>query len=660
MRTGIVVAIIAGLWFGSSCAEAPARQASAGTTATLVPQLAPGTPIPSATLEPFVDGIVRAAMARDHLAGVAVAIVQHGQVILKKGYGFAAPGRPVDPDHTLFRIGSISKTFTWIAAMQEVEAGRMRLDKPINDYLPPDLAVPAVRGWRPVEVRDVMSHTPGFEDRILDHMFAENPAQILPLAAEIGHLTLKRVFAPGTTPAYSNFGVMLTGEAVSHLEGVSFEDAIERKITAPLGMDRTSFREPYPPRADLPAPMAPTLAAGVSNAYHWSGTELNVEPFEWIHQAGPAGGASSTANDMAHYMLMILGDGKLGGARIYSPATARAFRTPIRIPVPDGGQVDHGFLQTQLPGGFMGYGHDGDTMWFHSNLVTVPALGLGIFVSTNTDTGQHLTNALPQLIVGHFYAVPRGGPRSGSPALATAGTIYAGTYVTNRRPFSGLEKFLFLMVDQSSVDVTPDGYLVTHDGGEAKTWAPTGRPGHFQAVDGPETTDFAIRGGQAVRWFPPGETISFDRVGPLYQRSVLLIMVLLASAAAIATLVGPAIRFRRALPASRLQRRLNEAQLLAAFAWLIALCAGIVFASSANNMVQLVFAWPGTALVIASSAALSASLLSLGALAVLPFAWIGDKGWGLGRKLRFSATSILFCLLALQLAFWGFLEPWAA
>jgi hypothetical protein len=137
-------------------------------------------------------------------------------------------------------------------------------------------------------------------------------------------------------------------------------------------------------------------------------------------------------------------------------------------------------------------------------------------------------------------------------------------------------------------------------------------------------------------------------------------MALLASAAAIATLVGPAIRFRRALPASRLQRRLNEAQLLAACAWLIALCAGIVFASGAENMVQLVFAWPGTALVIASSAALSASLLSLGALVVLPFAWISDDGWGLGRKLRFSATSILFCLLALQQAFWGFLEPWAA
>ena len=139
-------------------------------------------------------GSSRAAMARDHIAGVTVSIVQNGQVMLKKGYGFAGPGRPVDPDRTLFRIGSISKTFTWIAVMKEVEAGRMRLDGPINDYLPADLAIPAMPGWRPVEIRDVMSHTPGFEDRILDHMFAETPAQIRSLPAELKLILPKRVF----------------------------------------------------------------------------------------------------------------------------------------------------------------------------------------------------------------------------------------------------------------------------------------------------------------------------------------------------------------------------------------------------------------------------------------------------------------------------------
>src|ERR1700722_427969 len=97
--------------------------------------LAPTAPIPPDQLQALVDGVVRQAMVGNHIAGVEVAVVQDGQVLLDRGYGFAGPNRPVDPDRTLFRIGSISKTFTWIMALKEVEAGRMRLDAPINTYL---------------------------------------------------------------------------------------------------------------------------------------------------------------------------------------------------------------------------------------------------------------------------------------------------------------------------------------------------------------------------------------------------------------------------------------------------------------------------------------------------------------------------------------------
>jgi CubicO group peptidase (beta-lactamase class C family) len=662
MRTHFVATIITCLAFGTALAQAPALQSSTqqSQTGALGPRLAPGMPIPSTELEPFVDGVVGTAMARDHIVGVTVSIVQNGQVMLKKGYGFAGPGRPVDPDRTLFRIGSISKTFTWIAVMKEVEAGRMRLDRPINDYLPADLAIPAMPGWRPVEIRDVMSHTPGFEDRILDHMFAETPAQIHSLPAELKLIQPKRVFEPGTTPAYSNVGVMLAGEAVSYLAGVSFQDVIERGILTPLGMSHTTFREPYPQRADLPAPMSPALAADVSTAYRWTGTQPEVQPTEWLHQVGPAGGGSSTAGDMTRYMLMILGDGELEGARIYSPATASAFRTPIPLPVPGGGEVNHGFFQTQLPGGFMGFGHDGGTLWFRSKLLTVPALGLGIFISANTDTGLQLTQELPQLIVGHFYAAPPEPPRSGSPALASEAAVYAGTYMTNRRPFSGLEKFVWLMTRQTSADVTPDGYLVMQGGGDIETWTPTEHPGHFQAVNSPQTADFVFRDGEAVAFHPHGETDALGRVGALYQRSVLLLVVLLAIAAAAITLIQPAIRSRRALPGTRLQRRLNVAQLLAAAAWLIALGAVAVFASAAENEARLVFDWPGAPLLIASSAALFASLLSAGVLIALPLVWRGAEGWAFWRKLWFSASSVVFCALGVQLALWGFLEPWAA
>lgn len=661
MRKGLIAGLICSLSLSASVAQVTKRETVAPAQATVPgPRLPPGAPMPPAEVEALVDGVVRAAMARDHLAGVTLSVVQDGQIVLKKGYGFAGPGRPVDPDRTLFRIGSVSKTFTWIAAMKEVEAGRMQLDKPFNQYLPAEIAIPDVPGWRQVELRDIMSHTPGFEERILDQLFARTPADIHPQIERLKRNREKRLFAPGATLAYSNLGVLLTGAAVANLEGASFQDVIDREITGPLGMNNTTFREPYPQRADLPAPMPAALAANLSNGYSFADGRLRAELIEWLSQAAPAGGGSSTASDMAKYLLMMLSDGELNGTRIYNPSTALAFRTPIPIARPNGARVNHGFLQTALPGGFTGYGHDGDTLYFHSNLVTIPALKLGIFVSTNTTTGQQLARELPGLLVEHFYAGRPAEMQPGSSALAAKRDTYAGSYASNRRAFWGLEKFVGLMTRQASIDVTPDGYLVTQNGGVSQTWAPTALSNHFQAVGGTETTDFAVQDGKAVRWYEPDGTVSYDRVSFLYERKLLLLLVALAGVAAFATLIGPAIRFHRSLPSTALQRHMNRAQMLASGTWLFSLVATILFVNSAEDQGQFVLNWPGSSLSAASVAALLASLISLSVLIALPFVWKSKEGWASLRKTRFSVTAVLFCVLSFQLACWGFLEPWAA
>jgi CubicO group peptidase (beta-lactamase class C family) len=622
----------------------------------VTPRLPPDAPIPVSELEPFVDGVVRAAMSRDHIAGVTVAVVQEGQQKLKKGYGFAGDARPVDPDLTLFRIGSISKTFTWIAAMQEVEAGRMKLDGSINAYLDAKLAIAEVPGWRPVELRDLMSHTPGFEDRVID-MFAETPAQIRPLAARLRLRPPKRVFPPATVSAYSNYGVMLVGEAVSELEGASFQDVIERKITKPLGMNHTSFREPYPARADLPTPMTADLAAELSTPYHFTDGVITAQPTEWLSQVAPAGGGSSTAADMSRYMLMMLGDGELDDARVYSHATAVAFRTPIPLPMPNGGEMDHGFIQVPLPGGFMGYGHDGETLWFQSMMVTVPALRLGVFISANTDSGHELARDLPQLIVAHFYGPPASKLAGSLPSSSDSASNYTGTYVPNRRPYSGLQKFLFVLLKQASVEATPDGYLLTQSEGSDNTWVATGKAGHFERIDGPTATDFALREG-AMEWYQPEGTESLVRVGPGYQRTVLLLAVLLTAAAAFGSLFTAARGLAVPTPATVLQRRLSITQAGVAGTWLIALGAFTVFASHAENLRALIFKWPGVPLLISSWAALVASLGSVALLVGLPFALKSSLGWGRWRKACVSLTCLLFCLQGLLLAHWNFLMPW--
>ncbi len=237
-------------------AETPADVAPAMNGA----RLAPGAPIPPAELEAFVDGAVRQAMTTDHVAGVEVAVVQGGQVVLKKGYGFAGPGRRVDPDNTLFRLASISKTFTWIAVMKDAEAGRIRLNTPINLYLPESLQVKDQGFRRPILVRDLMTHTPGFADRALGQLFEDDPRRVRPLTLYLRQERPRRVREPGVIASYSNYGAALAGEASSWVNGKPYADLVEGEITGPLGMTHTTFREPYPARAELPAPMPAALA----------------------------------------------------------------------------------------------------------------------------------------------------------------------------------------------------------------------------------------------------------------------------------------------------------------------------------------------------------------------------------------------------------------
>ncbi|HLI66832.1 MAG TPA: serine hydrolase domain-containing protein [Caulobacteraceae bacterium] len=644
--------------------KAPPATAVAAAPAPSGTRLAPGAPIPPAELEAFVDGVVREAMTSRHIAGVAVSVVQDGQVVLKKGYGFAGQGRAVDPDQTLFRIGSISKTFTWIAAMKEVEAGRLRLDGPVNLYLPEAVQVRDQGYPRQVLVRDLMTHSPGFEDRALGQLFEEDPGRIRPLAEYLREERPRRVRPAGQVSVYSNYGAMLAGEAVSYVNGHPFQDIIDNEIATPLGMTRTTFREPYPAtRTDLPKPMPAALIADLSTGYRWAGGGFQPQRFEFVTQGAPAGAASSTAGDMARYMLMILNGGQLDGATIYGPDTARGFRTTLQTNAPGVNGWDDGFMEFALPGGFRGQGHGGDTLWFHSEMVVVPALNLGVFVTTNTDTGPGLATTLPDRIVERFYAPPPPFPRAGVPSLADEHAVYAGTYVNDRRPYGGLQKFVFLLISQATVSVTKDGRLLTSGGDGPHAWVPDGPPGRFVSVDGAQTTAFQIADGRAVRWFTPSGASAFDRVGPLYQAPVLAAMTALAALVAIATLVGLAVRDNRELRQTATQARASLAQTTVSVLWLLCMAIFGVWAAGSGDVGRVMYGWPGPLVLVASACALVAAMLTLLTVVLTPVVWRGGRrldSWSVWRKLRFTLTTAVFAAFAVQLFFWGALAPWSA
>jgi len=628
-----------------------------------IPQapVATAAALPAPELEAFVDGLMQRGMVEDHIAGATISVVQNGQVILKKGYGVASvkSRRAVDPDRTLFRVASISKTFTWITLMNEIEAGRMRLDGPVNLYLPEAIQIRG-KNMGPVRLRDLMTHTPGFEDRAMGQLFEQDWKRVRPLNEYLRQERPRRVREPGTLPSYSNYGAALAGAAVANVTGKPFEQLVAEEILFPAGMTRTTFRDARPWRDDLPAPMSPALAADRSDGFRWTPLGWQEQPPEMTGQIAPAGGASSTAADMARYMMLLLGGGTLDGKTVYSPRTAKAFETVMYRPTPDAAGWNAGFQDIPLPGGRRGFGHAGDTLWFHSNLVVVPDLGLGIFIAVNTDTGAELPSEIPSAIISHFYARPPAVPVSRALSAEDA-RRYEGDYLGTRRAYHGLEAFVGRIIRLAKVRATPDGQLAILMDGKSTLWNATSRPGVFQSVNGPEVVAFETAGERAVRFYPNGGWAAFERVGFPYGAGLLTWVVVLAALASVATLAGVFVRNRRETRQTPTQTRANLLQTTQAVLWLIALgCVG-VFASKSNDIAAVFFNWPSGWLVTGSACALVASVLAVVTLLMAPMVWKGGRrvdSWTTLRKVAFTYTTLLYIGLAILLGLWNVLLPW--
>uniref|UniRef100_B0T4W2 Beta-lactamase n=1 Tax=Caulobacter sp. (strain K31) TaxID=366602 RepID=B0T4W2_CAUSK len=650
-------------------APAAASTTPAGVPAPIQGAPAPAVvantaPLPVADLEAYVDGVVRDRMAREHIAGVTIAVVQNGQVVLKKGYGVASlkDGRRVDPDKTLFRVGSISKTFTWIALMNEVEAGRMRLDTPINIYLPEKLQLKDQGKKTPVRLRDLMTHTPGFEDRALGQLFERDARRERPLELYLRQERPNRVREPGLLPAYSNYGVGLAGAALANVTGQPFETVIANQVIFPAGLTHTTFRENRPWRADLPAPMAPALAADLSDGFRWTPLGFQTEAPELIGHIAPAGAASSTAGDMARYMTLLLNGGTIDGKTVFSPRTSAMFRTPMYRPAEGAPGWNAGFMDIPLPGGHRGFGHAGATLWFHSNMVMVPELGLGVFVAVNTDTGADLPASLPATIIERFYA-PR--PEILAPSRITfdQAKAYEGQFLTTRRAYGGLEGFIDRLIGEASVRAAPDGRLTLTLDGQSSQWTATDQPDTFAPVTGAGLLVFQREDGRVSRFFSPMGAAAFERIGFPHEPGLLKMFAALTALAAIATLIGVATRDRRESRQTPTQARASLLQTIQAILWLIALIGVGVFASGARDIAKVFYGWPSGWLLTASACAFVATLLTIATLAMAPVVWRGGRrvdSWTSLRKLGFTCTTLIFLGFALILAAWGFLEFWNA
>jgi CubicO group peptidase (beta-lactamase class C family) len=422
-----------------------------------------------ADLEAFLDGVIAAQKDATHLVGATVSVVVNGELFFSKGYGYAdlAKGRRVDAERTMFRVGSVSKLFTWTAVMQLVEQGKLDLKADVNKYLGGS-PVKVPEGFsRPVTMLDLMTHTPGFEDSVIG-LFGSSAASVRPLGEVLSRLP-DRVRTPGYLASYSNHGTALAGYIVERVTGVPFDKYIEQHILEPLAMTHTAVRQPVPG----------SLAGDLSVGYRWEGGENKAQDFEFVPPS-PAGSISASATDMARFMIAHLQDGKYGETRILSEETARIMHSRSFGHSAALNGMMLGFYQMNRNGRRI-YGHGGDTRWFHSELALLPDEQVGIFVSVNSDSAASARTALVKAFVDRYFPDPSPAKPAASKLREPSGT-FAGSYRTIRISYSTLAKLAALGGDVSVTEL-PDGRLLTNGlGSSPKRWTEVG-PMTFQDAD---------------------------------------------------------------------------------------------------------------------------------------------------------------------------------
>jgi CubicO group peptidase (beta-lactamase class C family) len=379
-----------------------------------------------ADLEAFLGGLVTAQLEARNIPGAVVTVVQDGEIVFARGYGWSdvEARTPVDPDATLFRIGSVSKLFTYTAAMQLVEQGLLDLEADVTTYLS-ELEIPATYD-EPIRVWHLMTHTAGFEEHA-DDLFAREASAMRPLQEILAEQLPARVRPPGELAAYSNHGVGLLGLIVERVSGQSWEAYVEEHILAPLGMDGSTPRQPVPD----------ALAANLSNGYLATPGGSDAQPFTFV-PLGPAGGVSATGTDMARFMIAHLQDGRLGDVRILEEATAqrmhaRRFGHDPRLP-----GMAHGFYEGVIDGQPT-LGHDGGMPNFITRLLLLPERNIGVFVSYNSAGGALAQETLARAFVERYAPGDPPAPSAYQPSPAELRRA-AGTYLTTRREETGPAK----------------------------------------------------------------------------------------------------------------------------------------------------------------------------------------------------------------------------
>jgi CubicO group peptidase (beta-lactamase class C family) len=332
-----------------------------------------------------IDDYINVEMARQHVPGLALAVMRHGQLVRVQGYGLANLEHqvPVHPD-TLFQSGAIGKQFTAVAVLLLVEDGKLRLDDSIRKYLPD-----APRSWAPITIRQLLNHTSGLptnpdgdiraeytDDELLRTIYQQQPN-----------------FAPGTRWSYSNNAYVTLGIVIKKVSGVRYSDLLAQRVFAPLGMQTARQIDD---RAVLP-----NRAAG----YEFRNGALRNQ--DWVSRT-----ANSTADGTLYLSALDYARWEAGviGHKVLRPESWAEIAQPAQLASNRSYPAGFGWLLERSAGQEV-WRHSGNWQGFKTFIIRYLGDELTVVALANSDSAHPIT--IVRHVAGMLdpkLAQPRGAP----------------------------------------------------------------------------------------------------------------------------------------------------------------------------------------------------------------------------------------------------------
>ena len=330
-----------------------------------------------------IDSVYNALIKKHKVTGASIAIVDKGEIVYATGYGYSDVSNKIKADaNTVYRIGSISKSFTALGILQLQQAGKLSISESIQNHLPELQLKSRYLDSNQFYISDMLSHTSGFPSDFWNGFFCDTPPNQQWVIEQLNKT--ETAHPRHLNFAYSNVAYGVLGELIARKSNQKYEDYLVNSIFKPLKMNSSYV---YPVNG----------STTISKAY------INSKEFnEPTIRDAAAGLIHSSVLDMSNYIKMYLDNGKFNGNKLLDSALLgelfidRLAETTLNqnIEYGLGFFLENYFLKTKkdtIPVRIISHG--GDTYAFHADFGFIPELNIGVVVLTNSNTGTSMNDA---------------------------------------------------------------------------------------------------------------------------------------------------------------------------------------------------------------------------------------------------------------------------